>query len=417
MASIYDAPDLDQEEAYKYAQLTPAQQIALRQRMAEQGVERGAENVARGALGLPQSEQQNREAAGMELKRLAQKVGPGTEEFYTQAAAVFRKHNMVAEAETMEQRRHLLEIGKGERSSTLMKMQRDRDTLAKRPDAGTPNVQAAISALDRQIAALGVPAQGSKAADPEFIRLLDAYEAAMAAGQGDRAALIKQGIDAWLANKKKSGDDMTPYQKVMAALAAKREDRADKKDTRKVKADEAATVSALQGTVRAIDNDLQSAERLFEHPGLPWITGARVGVAGRLAAAASSDAAGAHALLLNVQAQTFIKALQDLKATSRTGASGLGQLTEREGDKIQNAKVALDPQQPTDQFKRTLTSYIGQLKAARTAGASELAGVQADVPAPPAPVSDKPAKPVIPGVPAPAAAPKPRKFTSTPVTR
>jgi len=105
--------------------------------------------------------------------------------------------------------------------------------------------------------------------------------------------------------------------------------------------------------------------------------------------------------------------LQDLKATSRTGASGLGQLTEREGDKIQNAKTALDPQQPTEQFKRTLVGYIDQLKAARAAGASELTGVAAEVPAPPKPItdkSDKPAIPPIPGVEAPKAK---RKLTAT----
>jgi hypothetical protein len=170
---------------------------------------------------------------------------------------------------------------------------------------------------------------------------------------------------------------MTPYQKWQK-----------EKDEKKLAGAEAAIVSALQGTVRAIDQDLQSASRLLVHPGLPWITGARAGLLGRGAAALSGDAAGAHALLLNVHAQTFIRALQDLKATSRTGASGLGQLTEREGDKIQNAKTALDPQQPTDQFKRTLTSYIAQLEGARAAGASELTQAEAPVPAPPAPIKD-----------------------------
>jgi hypothetical protein len=121
---------------------------------------------------------------------------------------------------------------------------------------------------------------------------------------------------------------------------------------------------------------------------------------------------------MNVHAQTFIRALQDLKATSKTGASGLGQLTEREGDKIQNAKVALDPQQPTDQFKRTLTQYIESLRSARTTGASEVTKAGAEAPAAPAPVVDTPPavdpRTVTPPVaaPAPAAKPKP-KFTAT----
>jgi hypothetical protein len=84
----------------------------------------------------------------------------------------------------------------------------------------------------------------------------------------------------------------------------------------------------------------------------------------------------------------FIKALQDLKATSERGASGLGQLTEREGDKIQNAKAALDPQQPTPQYKRTLGQYIARLKAARGQIANALQSAGRPVPAQPMPISD-----------------------------
>ena len=411
MASIYDTPDVDLADAYKYAQLQPHEQIALRRRIAEQGVERGVENAARGALGLPQSQRQNRESAGQELMALGQKVAPGTPEFYTQAAAIFRKYNMLAEAEKMEQSRQALEMGKAE-LSPIMKLQRAKQELLKQKATGA-NVDAALAAVDREIAQLGTRAEGSKAAEPEFIRLLNAYEKATAAGQGDRAELIKKAMDVWIKNKEGTGEATALYRKLRLELDRQKEKRAQDKEDRKVEAADAAIVSALQGTVRLLDNDIQSAERLLAHSGLSWITGARAGLAGRAAAALSSDAAGAHALLLNVQAQTFIKALQDLKATSRTGASGLGQLTEREGDKIQNAKTALDPQQPTDQFKRTLASYIDQLKAARAAGASELTGVAAEVPAPPKPITDKSDKPTIPPIPGVEAPKAKRKLTAT----
>ena len=408
MASIYDQTDESLTDAYKYAQLSPSEQIALRQRLAERGVERGVENVMRGGLGLPESASQHRELAGRELKALSQTVAPGTDEFYVQAAAIFRKHNMVAEAETMEQRRNILEIGKAGQHSPTLKLQRDKEALLKQKAGGKP-VDAAIAAIDRQLATLGT-APGSKQTDPEFIKLLDSYESAVNAGQNERAGLIKQAIDAWLKAKSKTGADMTEYQKLRLALETAKAKRLEDKDTRKAKADDAAVVSSLQGITRAIDLQLQSAQRLLNHKGLPWIVGPRVGLLGRGAAALSGDAADAHALLLNVQAQTFIQALQDLKATSRVGASGLGQLTEREGDKIQNAKAALDPQQQVPQFKATLQNYIDQLAVGRAAAVQELESVGAEVPALLPPLKDA-SRPAVKDL-APDAAPK-RKLTAT----
>ena len=162
--------------------------------------------------------------------------------------------------------------------------------------------------------------------------------------------------------------------------------------------------------MRAVDNEIQAAQRLLAHPGLPKITGSLEGALPLTAVAAKgNEAAGAAALFATIEGQTFIRALQDLKATSRTGASGLGQLTEREGDKIQNAKTSLSRQQPVDQFKRTLTAYIELLTSTRAIAAKELVGGKADVPVAPTPIVDvapktdpRPARPT----PAPAAKPK-----------
>jgi hypothetical protein len=113
----------------------------------------------------------------------------------------------------------------------------------------------------------------------------------------------------------------------------------------------------------------------------------------------------------NVQAQVFIQALQDLKNASKTSASGLGQLTEREGDKIQNAKVAIRPQQSTEQFKNTLSEYIRTLKEGRTTAAGELTKADATVPAPRPPLSvERTATDLAPSAkPRPAPAPAPEK--------
>jgi hypothetical protein len=53
-----------------------------------------------------------------------------------------------------------------------------------------------------------------------------------------------------------------------------------------------------------------------------------------------SDAAGALAELSQVDAKGFMQAISDMKNQSATGASGLGALSEREGDKVQAAATA-----------------------------------------------------------------------------
>jgi len=265
-----------------------------------------------------------------------------------------------------------------------MKLQRDKDQLLKRPDADSPNVKAAIAAIDRQLDAAGKEKEGSPPADPEWIKLLNAYEQAVEAGQGDRAERIKEFMDAYKAQKEKAG------QPTGNPTLDYRKERDEKKDAEA----KVGIISALQGLGRALNVDIQSAEALLAHPGLSKITGDFAGVTSRVGGAFSR---GAYSLLLNVHAQTFLNALQALKATSKTGASGLGQLTENEGIKIQNARAALDPQQPTAQFKKILANYIGQLKAARDEGVRELNGAGAAVPAPLPPLLENPGKDDAPG--------------------
>jgi len=388
MASIYDPqdPDKDLEKALFAARLSPEERAALRSEQAQQLINKGMENVTRGALGMPVGDKRAQAAA--ELKALAQQRRPGTAEFYEAAADIFRKYGMVAEAEQMMARAGALEVGKGEQSE-VMKLQRTRDILAKRVAAGDTSAQGALDAVDRRLAQLGTDKPSSQQADPELVKLQKARDAAREAGDEPRAAEIQKAIDALLSKGAKS-TEMTPYQQKRIDLAEsadkrKQEEAAAKKE----KADEAAA-GAAASMIGLIDDQLSAAQRLLKHPGLSLVTGPRAGLLGRVGAAMSDNAAGAYALRQNVEAQVFIKALQDLKATSERGASGLGQLTEREGDKIQNAKVALDAQQPTEQYKRTLTAYINQLRTSRAAIASQLQAKGKPVPAEQPVVSDVP---------------------------
>lgn len=410
---FYPRVDEDDEYAFRYGRLLPGEQIGVDMARSQRTAERGAENVVRALAGSEPAEGTQRQQAGAELRALASKVAPGTPEFYKAAAAIFQKYNMVAEAEKMQQNLHALEIGKGE-MDPVMKMQRTYDELKKRFDAGDKSVEPAMKALERRIAVAGT-SRATPASDPEFIKLLDAYEAALEAGQGDRADAIKRAIDAWLASKAKTGADMTEYQKARLKLDQEKEDRVatDKRDSSNRAI--AAIVSALQGTVRGLDEEIDAATKLLNHPGRAGIVGKFYGGTPLGILAAKNDAsAGAAAYYRTLEGQTFIRALQDLKATSKTGASGLGQLTEVEGNKIQQAKTSIHRQQPDEQFVRTLTAYIAGLKRARDAGAGELTKAGKEVPTPPI-TSDAPVRADPRAVIPPAAAPAKRTFKSTQV--
>lgn len=399
---LYGTTDPNLEEAYRYARLAPHEQIALESRLAEHGVEQGVGKMLSGGLGLPAVESQNREQAGLELRALGQKMTPGTAEFYAAAANILGKYNLVAEAEEMTRRGHALEIGKGELNPAL-KAQRAKEELLKMKASGA-NVDAALAALDRQIAALGVKVASSGAVHPD-VKLMDARDAAAVAGDTERAAELQKIIDV-----KKSGVGISAVDQARLDLATKKEDRTQAKQDRKEEQEDAAFASSVQSLIPVLNNDINNASELWAHPGLSVITGSVAGLGARVGAVFSK---GAYALLQTVQAQTFLKALRELKAASpRTGATGLGQLTEVEGAKIQNAQAALDPQQPTAQFKRLLGNYIAQLKSSRANILTKLKEIGAEIPAP---------VPYTPPDAVPAAAPtalttRQRKFTATPVT-
>lgn len=409
MASIYDLFQIDPEEAEAigYAdRLSPAEGLMADRRLFQQRAVRGIEDLGRTALGLPQFPRTDRVSAAAELRALAAKVRPGTPEFFEAAIAILQKYNMPAEAADMEKQRLALETGKGE-LDPLLKMKRARDLLAKSPDASSPAGQAALAAIDRKIAAYGKPPEKPEkaAVTHEFTKLLNDYKAALDAGETDRAEFLKRRIDAELKKQETSGADVSLLR---LELEKQRFEYTKDKDTAKEQRLIDQDMTALQGAIRVLDVEIQSGERLAVHPGVGAITGDWAGALPLAAVAVASK--GAAALFRPIEGQIFIRALQDLKATSKTGASGLGQLTEVEGGKIQAARAALDRQQPTAQFLRTLAAYTASLKSARKVAEAILTKHGAAIPTPEPAVIDFPAKSDPRSVTPPAAGPQPRKF-------
>jgi hypothetical protein len=139
----------------------------------------------------------------------------------------------------------------------------------------------------------------------------------------------------------------------------------------KAKATEAgkAQASAYRNAFGNLQADYDVTVRLYNHPGVSGITGrinrlvGEPGTAGQIATtAASGEARAALDLWKQVTGATFLAGLNALKAASPTGSTGLGQTSNIEGDKVQNAKAALSREQDAPDFRLNLKVYIESLE-------------------------------------------------------
>lgn len=136
----------------------------------------------------------------------------------------------------------------------------------------------------------------------------------------------------------------------------------------KREAAKAAVSTALSGTMAALQARYEDAARLYAAPGLNWITG-RFGPALELdrrspTAEAALPGSGRNALALHDQVAggAFLAGLQQLKDASKNGASGLGQVTEVEGAKVQASMAALRLSQDLASYRKNLAIYIKRIE-------------------------------------------------------
>lgn len=116
--------------------------------------------------------------------------------------------------------------------------------------------------------------------------------------------------------------------------------------------------SGATEVVEAMDQSIEKVEELVNHPGLKNITGWAAGRTPTI----SQDGQNAQALLDVLKNKVFVGMIQTLRNTSQTGSSGLGSITEKEGDRLENALVALKQSQDTDTFKGQLKDLIKEWK-------------------------------------------------------
>lgn len=112
--------------------------------------------------------------------------------------------------------------------------------------------------------------------------------------------------------------------------------------------DKAVAVETMRGT---IDNSLSTIDRVLNNPSLNDVLGSlEGGWAGAAKNAFSDEAQNAIADIETIQSQTFLTQLQKLKDASATGASGLGALSEKEGERLINGIQSLNRKQGEKQF-------------------------------------------------------------------
>ena len=140
-----------------------------------------------------------------------------------------------------------------------------------------------------------------------------------------------------------------------------------KKDTIQTKADQKKLVdqNLLSNALGANQEQINKINELFDPEGnLKEDVAANYGTTmGMQLPVVFQSTADARAKLNNVNANSFIRALGDMKSQSATGASGLGALSVKEGDKVQSAaSAAADTRQSPESAKVNFLAYKKSLE-------------------------------------------------------
>lgn len=184
-------------------------------------------------------------------------------------------------------------------------------------------------------------ARASKLSEGQGVKVVDL---------GDRVQIVDAG----------TGKSVREEEKGAAPLSAK-----DEAKEERANAAEAAAYASMKANIQNIYN---AAAKLYSLPGLSSITGRlgtlferEEGPPAALEAMMMDAGREAYASVKQVKGATFLAGLEDLKRANEKGTSGLGQVTEREGAKVENAKAALRLSQPTESFRTNLKTYIDSI--------------------------------------------------------
>lgn len=185
-----------------------------------------------------------------------------------------------------------------------------------------------------------------KEADQQFQREKFAQEQALAQ---QRVGLEAAGVD--LHARSQRNEDL----KTQRALS---------KDDRELAAAKAGDANHLNSINTNMDRMGQAASELLKDPGLPYNTG--VWGALHVNALPGTAARDARARLETLKNKLVVDTMTALKEASATGSTGFGQLTEREGARLESMIANLDSAQSEEALRKqlkTIVDYAKQTKA------------------------------------------------------
>jgi hypothetical protein len=141
--------------------------------------------------------------------------------------------------------------------------------------------------------------------------------------------------------------------------AIKREERADIREEKKEaqQIEQASRVDSVESDLGRLED---AATRLLKHPGLSGI----VGLSGTLPIIPGTNRADANAQLNALKSRIFVSVLQSMREASKTGGA-VGNVTEREGDKLEAVLGTLERAQSYGQIQQSLREIIDFSKEGR----------------------------------------------------
>jgi hypothetical protein len=118
--------------------------------------------------------------------------------------------------------------------------------------------------------------------------------------------------------------------------------------------------TALESTIANISQAQADARALIAHGGL----GSNFGIMGKLPNVPGQGGASAEAALKQFRARAGFQALQAMRDASKTGGA-LGNVSNQEGQRLENSAAALDGAQSVEDAKDRLQKYIDEAEGAK----------------------------------------------------
>ena len=373
--------DVDDQQRLRFMAQSPAQARALMSYEMADLAGKGLGRAASAMAGLDPRTQREKDvdavtkakAAMAEMPEADLSTPAGVDAYYKAVRDILVKNGLPAEAHAAS-----VEWNKERNALTdrnLKQQEIERKAAADAAKAKTADAKVAADAERNRLLAerglgefVGWVKQIEATDDPQTKELL------LQRANAEIAAKNRSGRKITLAN---AGDRIIARDESGAILGTDMvgEKPLDAKSREKAEAGKEADAMAYRSDMQGLQTVYKAAADLYNSPGLDDLIGKWTGIAAEMGpekggltrelAIARLGAAGAEALGLyqQVQGASFLKALKDLKAAGK-GSTGLGAVSEVEGNKIQAANGSLFPRQQPASFRRKLADFIDTVEAA-----------------------------------------------------